>query len=498
MAESNVFSEWYTPRDGIEGQNRAQNAFQETLEAFPFEHPNDKEKLNWIIELGDGTIDSVLASVHEARDAYKTRRGGWKVRDALVSFSEKVHYYSGIMDALVSHHPEYVALASGAMKFFFVGVLNHQKHITRLCTRLSRIADTLPRAWLIMLLYPTTQNKQIIIDIYSNYQGSKALHVVHAITKPAELQYDDLLATISSLSRSLIENALASSHAEQRDMHTDITTLVRWKSILEMKIDELMTRLLEVRSCVFAEHAINTSSRMDASQKLSEIQLAQFLQYISVLDLPEPIKAFQASLFMSKRSQARPSNRGPPFWLDAKVQRWNYQVSTIDLLRYLVQQAIKINESIHTDAALSPRYGAHLRAQTEDDWVRVLASVLEGIPLTYIILDIEVLSQSLGPPEKGSLPSAFCGLFTELSSRGIKTIVRIALVGYGSPLLRGPFTDEYRDLVGLGRYAARLAFRNQTTSAPAQGKSVNLAAIANSQQVRGRANRLSHRQRRAR
>lgn len=45
------------------------------------------------------------------------------------------------------------------------------------------------------------------------------------------------------------------------------------------------------------------------------------------------------------------------------------QVFTTDLLKYLVQQVIKTNESIHTGAAISPRYGAHLRAQTEEDLV---------------------------------------------------------------------------------------------------------------------------------
>ena len=42
------------------------------------------------------------------------------MRKALVVFSEKVYYYSGITDVLVSHHPEYVALVYGAMKFLFV------------------------------------------------------------------------------------------------------------------------------------------------------------------------------------------------------------------------------------------------------------------------------------------------------------------------------------------------------------------------------------------
>ncbi|RYC62791.1 hypothetical protein CHU98_g3423 [Xylaria longipes] len=235
------------------------------------------------------------------------------------------------------------------------------------------------------------------------------MHMLHAITRPAELRYNDLLATISSLSQSLTENALDSSHAEQRDMHTDITTLVRWKPHIDTKIDQLMTHILK--------HFCVSSIELLRDSKLPVIWALKTLT--------------------SDKTTAD-------------------QVSTIDILKYLIQQAVKVNENIHTDAALAPRFGAHLRAKTEEDWVKVLASDLQGIPLVYIVLDVE-----------------------------------------------GPFTDEYRDLVvtvsdrkQIGRSTARTAFRNQATSTPAEGGSVNLEAIADSQQTRGRVNRPSHRRRR--
>ncbi|KAI8955133.1 hypothetical protein F4801DRAFT_586999 [Xylaria longipes] len=379
-----------------------------------------------------------------------------KVREALISFSEKVHHYSGIMDVLVSHHPEYVALAYGAIKFLFVGVVNHQKLLTQLCTGLSNVANILPRAALVMRLYATSQIRTNILAIYAN---SKAMHMLHAITRPAELRYNDLLATISSLSQSLTENALDSSHAEQRDMHTDITTLVRWKPHIDTKIDQLMTHILKVKKHIIAEQATNSSARLNVSQKLSESQL--------------PIKAFQN---YSDKSFLIMINGTRKLLRDSK-------------LPYLIQQAIKVNENIHTDAALAPRFRAHLRTKTEEDWVKVLASDLQGIPLVYIVLDVEVLSQSLGLANS-FWPSAFFELFNELSARGVRTVIRVVL---------------YRDLVvtvsdrkQIGRSTARTAFRNQATSTPAEGGSVNLEAIADSQQTRGRVNRPSHRRRRVR
>ncbi|KAI0429858.1 hypothetical protein F5Y09DRAFT_309247 [Xylaria sp. FL1042] len=569
MTGRSTFSSWYRPADGKEAANDADKVFRDTLTAFSSELSKDKSKLDWIVDSGHGNIESVLAAVVEARGIYEAQKGESKVRDALIVLSESVHHYSRIMDVIVSHHPEYTALAYGAVRFLLVGVMNHQRLLTQLCTGLNDIANLLPRAALIMQLYTTPQMRKIIVAIYANilkfllralswYQESKLMHVIHAITRPVELRYNDLLGTIASLSRAMTENASASSHAEQRDIHTDITTLVQWKPQMETKLDELMAHLLEVKKCMIAEQAINASARLDVSQKLSEIQLAHFLQHISVLNLPEPVKAFQASLLMSKRRQAKPANRGPPFWLDPKVEKWNNskesslimingsrklrfhlqhfcarsieslrdsklpviwavktlasnnttadQLSTIDLLKYLVQQAIKLNERIHIDAALAPRLGAYLRAQTEEDWIRVLASVLQGIPLIYIVLDVEVLSQLLEPSVKGFWPNAFSGLFTELSARGINTIVRVALVGYGSPLLRGPLGNENQSnivVVGgpnkIGRPTARLALRSRAPSSVTREGSFNFEALLlDSHQFRGRASRKSSRLRRGR
>ncbi|KAF2970332.1 hypothetical protein GQX73_g3213 [Xylaria multiplex] len=590
MVESSEFSSYYRPKEGNKRANDAHDIFQDTLALFSSELSNDKKKLNWIIDSGHGNVESILAAVNKARVTYEAQKGGSKVREALVAFSETVHHYSGIMDVFVSHHPEYTALAYGAIRFLFVGVVNHQKLLTGLCTALRDIANLLPRAELIMELYSTSDMRKIIVDIYANimkfllralswYQESKGMRMMHSITRPIELRYSDLLENIASLSRAMTENALASSHAEQRDMHTDITTLNRWRPHIEAKIDdvrakidymgtkidEVMAKLdkpraqsSEVNELMMVRQVISASSRLNTSQRLSEIQLAQVLEHISILNLPEPIKAFQVSLFMAKRGHARPSNRGPPFWLDSKVQRWNNsmessliiingmrklrlhlqyfcarsveslrdlklpviwalktlvsdkttveQVSTIDLLKYLVYQAIKVNENIHTDAALALRLGTHLRAQTEEDWVRALASALQGIPLIYIILDIEVLNRFSEPSVTDFWPNAFFGLFTELSTRSVKTIVRVAIISYGSLLLKGPSSDGNRSHVvtvgGTNRIrgptTARLSIRNRAPSRATARESLNLEALGDGCQARRRVSRKPSRLQKAR
>jgi hypothetical protein len=140
------------------------------------------------------------------------------------------------------------------------------------------------------------------------------------------------------------------------------------------------------------------------------------------------------------------------------------KVSTIEILKYLVSQAIRVNKSIHTDAALAPRLKAYLGATTEQEWFNILASILQGIPLLYIIIDIEVLDSSIAEPSSPfSWPSSFLKIFKELKERGINTVIKVALVSYGSPLFRNCLSNECKEMVmpvgGGARFRAQLAQR---------------------------------------
>ena len=65
-------------------------------------------------------IDDVLEAVAMAQAKYETKRKGSKVRERLAAVSSRVLYYGHVLDVLSQHHPEYVSLAWGTMKFLFV------------------------------------------------------------------------------------------------------------------------------------------------------------------------------------------------------------------------------------------------------------------------------------------------------------------------------------------------------------------------------------------
>lgn len=59
-------------------------------------------------------------NIKKIHDAYESKRSNSSARKWLQKFSRRVTHYSNILDVFVQHHPEYVALVWGAMKFLFL------------------------------------------------------------------------------------------------------------------------------------------------------------------------------------------------------------------------------------------------------------------------------------------------------------------------------------------------------------------------------------------
>ena len=66
------------------------------------------------------TMEEVQSAVTDAKAHYDTGRQNNKVRIWLSKLSTRIGYYGNIMDVVVQHHPQYAALAWGAMKCSFV------------------------------------------------------------------------------------------------------------------------------------------------------------------------------------------------------------------------------------------------------------------------------------------------------------------------------------------------------------------------------------------
>lgn len=123
--------------------------------------------------------------------------------------------------------------------------------------------------------------------------------------------------------------------------------------------------------------------------------------------------------------------------------------SAIDLLKDLTSQALRLNIALHNERSLVLSYTKFLGAESENDWFDILAAVLAGLPQIYIVIDLEAVNPHYQTIEQGfSWPSAFLNVFGKISERGLKTVVKVVLVSYGSAVFREMSQKtELQDLV---------------------------------------------------
>jgi hypothetical protein len=96
----------------------AREAFNDAVKVFKEKLTHDECKRIWLVDKAD--IYQVQQAVSSAKAAYEAKSKGSKARKWLSRLSSRVVFYSTVLDMMVQHHPEYVSLAWGTFKFFFI------------------------------------------------------------------------------------------------------------------------------------------------------------------------------------------------------------------------------------------------------------------------------------------------------------------------------------------------------------------------------------------
>lgn len=87
-------------------------------------------------------------------------------------------------------------------------------------------------------------------------------------------------------------------------------------------------------------------------------------------------------------------------------------ISTVDLLKSLVQQAIRVNKTFQSEKLCTRSCTRIQSARDEKEWLDIFGSVLVGLPLVYIVVNLESLGRNpLAMTEHFSWPLAFLSLF---------------------------------------------------------------------------------------
>lgn len=117
----------------------------------------------------------------------------------------------------------------------------------------------------------------------------------------------------------------------------------------------------------------------------------------------------------------------------------------MDLIKGLISQVMRINIAIQRESNLALSCAKFQTAENENEWFKLLGSVLAGLSQICIIIDLEMICLR-DRVSAQRWPSAFMDIFEKMSQRGIKTVVKVILVSYGSRVFENMPGDDSRDL----------------------------------------------------
>lgn len=219
--------------------------------------------------LESGTsMEDFQDTVDRAKATYESRHPKGKCVTLLRELSSRIMYYSNVLDMLSQHHPEYVALAWGSVKFVLTvstpqallagllwttdrskGIINHEKLVEHFSDSLVQIGNALKGAKLSAELYQNDQMKEAISHLYAHiilffqqtvkwYTRSRIGRVVSAIVNPVEL--DKTVQQIQSCAETVRDLASAASRVEIRDIHV----------LLQLQEDKFQNEFRSMNACI--------------------------------------------------------------------------------------------------------------------------------------------------------------------------------------------------------------------------------------------------------
>ncbi|KAH7078574.1 hypothetical protein FB567DRAFT_596170 [Paraphoma chrysanthemicola] len=257
-------------------------------------------------------LQDVIDEVAKSEAQYNQKKGNLTLYKRITSFSKRIAYYGKVLDVMVQHHPEYVALAWGTLKFMFGAVIEHERLGSTIVTALDDIGEALSRIELAESLYPTERMNDAVVTLNCHvitflcraldwYRSSSLGRTIQSITRPAALRYDDLIKDISKTLAKVTDLSVAGGQAEQRDMHENMRQEHRaqqnFRSIVQNRLDEM-------------EHQLNTLVQQNYSvgdfrairQQIQEV--AALVKLISENQTSSEQTLLQALVLMKQDIQA--------------------------------------------------------------------------------------------------------------------------------------------------------------------------------------------------
>ncbi|KAL7921509.1 hypothetical protein ACQKWADRAFT_295252 [Trichoderma austrokoningii] len=304
-------------------------------------------------------------------------------------------------------------------------------------------------------------------------EKSRRIDQLAAAASQAELR--DMHGKIAAI-QSQMQLVVASRGAEPRDMDQIFAFIQSQQHLSTLKMDDILKQMSSY-------HAIQSSTMLDTNQRVSDLQMSQILTHLSNVPLDDPLKSFQHHLFFRKR-RAQGSSLSAvtnPFWLSSRFQSlfstddsalalikgnlatrqvlqdfcvdviehlrssniptlWalkkvatpddgRIHLSIVDLLKYLIFQALQLNESLKTEKTMAWRCAQFQRATTPAELFQLLLAALDGLGRQiYLLIDLDTVEEALQSFDGFNIMSAFLQSFQ--ASQSPNTRLKIIIIRY--------------------------------------------------------------------
>ncbi|TIA41929.1 hypothetical protein D6C78_01457, partial [Aureobasidium pullulans] len=334
----------------------AQAAYNEALDNFKKELGNDG-KNSWLS--GQTSMASVLSVAETARSTTFPTTSKW-IR--LNSISSKIVYYGTVLDVLSQHHPEYVSLAWGAVKFVLMGVINHGELLNKFTQAFSEIGDALKVAACSALVYETADIETTISRLYLQiirflnkavrwYTSSPIVRVLKGIVKPYELSWKEDVDSIRSCLARVKDRAEIASWAELRVVHDVLTTQGSKVDVIGLAVSNLQNRfdgMFQLMEHQLQETLNNKAISMTLREDMDYIRPGiRDLQVNAILDNLQPALDPDQNLLQTQLILGRNNNMHDHLQnrdhLCRYIQRWSDEpVSSLLIVRATVRSRVMV------------------------------------------------------------------------------------------------------------------------------------------------------------
>ncbi|KAH6976199.1 hypothetical protein BKA56DRAFT_589199 [Ilyonectria sp. MPI-CAGE-AT-0026] len=288
------------------------------------------------------SMEDVLAHVQKTERQHVTKKAGKSRVSAVLGSGwtttvSKINTFSGVIDVLVSTHPEYAAPVWGTIKFLFTVTINHQELSSKVAEAFAAISDSLPELnFLAKQLYPVPHIQRTLAIMYAHIIDFclRALEWYHkagggffkkafaAIKDPWALEFEDVVQQIKQTNARVREQATIAHQAETRHISLKISDVQL--EVMNLRKDNKDLRSLMVSGPPHPAVVYQVPLLpLEQPPALSSIPFLPEKMSKYFLSIPfDPEKALSHGRAMRNLQRARGNSSWDEMWTSMKLRSW--------------------------------------------------------------------------------------------------------------------------------------------------------------------------------